>query len=104
LVHSKPSLSSAPAGGPLTQVSSIAAITDAHFQQCLTNLSVLTDVDFKAYMQHTAGQFFRTYGFVAQEESNKDYEAAAAEAAAVAEAAAASAAAASSKTQHYSVD
>jgi hypothetical protein len=47
--------------------SRIAAIADAHFNQALASLNVLTDVDFKAYMERKAGEFFKAYGFVARE-------------------------------------
>ena len=35
--------------------SRIAAIADAHFNQALASLNVLTDVDFKAYINETQG-------------------------------------------------
>jgi hypothetical protein len=89
--------------------SRIAAITDAHFNQALASLKVLTDVDFKAYMKRKAGEFFKAYGFVAREgEDSEDDDAAAtaaaAEAAAAIEAEAAAAAAAAASTPCYSLD
>jgi hypothetical protein len=65
----------------------IAAIADAHFNTCLANLCILLDVEFKAYMEHKAGNFFKAYCFVAQERSEEDEESAAAAAAAAAKAA-----------------
>jgi hypothetical protein len=64
--------------------SRIAAIADAHFNQALASLNVLTDVDFKAYMERKAGWFFKAYGFVAREGEEDDDAAAAAAAAAAA--------------------
>jgi hypothetical protein len=62
--------------------SRIAAIADAHFNQALASLNVLMDVNFKAYMEHKAGEFFKAYGFVAREGEEDDEAAAAAAAAA----------------------
>ena len=52
--------------------SRIAAIADAHFQTCLASLSILKDVDFKAYMARKADEFFTTYGFIARVASEED--------------------------------
>jgi hypothetical protein len=41
--------------------SRIAAIADAHFNQALASLNVLTDVDFKADMERKAGESFKAY-------------------------------------------
>jgi hypothetical protein len=45
----------------------IAAITDAHFNTALASPNILPDVEFKAYMERKAGEFFEAYGFVARE-------------------------------------
>jgi hypothetical protein len=55
----------------------------------LANFIILPDVEFKASMEYKAGKFFKAYGFVAREGSQKDKEAAAAAAAVSAKAAAA---------------
>jgi hypothetical protein len=89
--------------------SCIAAIADAHFNQALASLNVLTDFDFtgKAYMERTAGEFFKAYGFVAREGEEDDEAAAAAAAEAAAAATAAEEeeeAAAATSTPRYSLD
>jgi hypothetical protein len=87
--------------------SRIATIADAHFNQALASLNVLTDVDFKAYMDRKAGEFFKAYGFVALDGEEDDEAAASAAAAAAAAATAAEAAeaeAAAASTPRYSLD
>jgi hypothetical protein len=59
---------------------------------------------FKAYMEHKAGEFFKTYVFVAREASDEDDEAAAAAVGPAAEAVATAAAAASYNTLCFSLD
>jgi hypothetical protein len=54
----------------------------------MPGLNIFPEVEFKAYMEQKACEFFQAYGFVAQEDE-EDEEAAAAAAAAAAEAAAA---------------
>jgi hypothetical protein len=57
---SQPSSSLAPTG-PQPEASchsSIAEIAGAHFKRCLANVSILLDIDLKAYMGRKAGEFF----------------------------------------------
>jgi hypothetical protein len=42
----------------------VIADSAAHFKTALASLSILLDVEFKAYMKHKAGEFFQAYGFV----------------------------------------
>ncbi len=73
----------------------------------LASLNVVTDVDFKVYMERKAGEFFKAYGFVTlegEEDGNAAAAAAAAAPAAATEAEEEAAAVAAASTPRYSLD
>jgi hypothetical protein len=63
--------------------SRIVVFANARFQKCLVNLSVLTDINLKAYMKCKASYYLQTYGLVLRDASEEDKESVVAEAAGV---------------------